>query len=141
MNEQRNNLDEKKNRVGRKTWSHAERQDEEDGGTTTVLSRSSEARLDPLYGVTVSSCPNKRGVSLTPVALCICYPTTMLSLNAATEITVLLGMVAHACYPALRRPGLEDSPALQSEILLRRGGREKGIALYLVFLCVSPTRL
>lgn len=89
----------------------------------------------------VSSCPYKREVSLTPVALCICYPTTMLSLNAATEITVLLGMVAHACYPALRRPGLEDSPGLQSEILLRRGEREKGIALYLVFLCVSPTRL
>lgn len=88
----------------------------------------------------VSLHPDKREVSLTPVALCICYPTTMLSLNAATEITVLLGMVAHACYPALRRPGLEDSPGLQSEILLR-GGREKGIALYLVFLCVSPTRL
>lgn len=63
----------------------------------------------------------------------------MLSLNAATEITVLLGTVAHACYPALRRLGLEDSPGLQSEILLRRGGGgEKGIALYLVFLCVSP---
>lgn len=51
MNERRNNLDEKKNKVGRKTWSHAERQNEEDGGTKTVLSRSREPRLDSLYGV------------------------------------------------------------------------------------------
>lgn len=108
----------------------------------TVLSSSSEQGWTPLYGVTVSSHPDKREVSLTPVALCICYLTTMLSLNAATEITVLRGMVAHACYPVLRRPGLEDSPGLQRETLLRRGGgREKGIALYLVFLCVSSTRL
>ena len=51
VSKQGNNLDEKKNKVGRKTWSHAERQDEEDGGTKTVLSRSREPRLDSLYGV------------------------------------------------------------------------------------------
>lgn len=64
--------------------------------------------------------------------------TDDLSLNETTEITVLLGMVAHAFYPAFRRLGLENSPAGgKSEILLKKRKRKKA-SIIIIFPYVSP---